>query len=342
MLIYILTQIASRNRTWVEVHYAQNIYPFMAKIISAFSNIFSFSLDDLFYLMLIIFTISSLVLLLLKKLRFSNFAGIILNVLATVYALFYLLWGFNYFREDINTRLSINDQTSDRVIFITVVEKIIDNTNQLCSEIDTVNFVKTDSFIESSYRLCSPALKIDYPAGKRKDKKITFSGFFAKAGISGYYGPFFNEIHVNTKILPVEYPFVLAHEKAHQFGITSEAEANFYAWLVCSQSDSKELQYSANLQILRFLLNQAYPLEEYPELVKKIDKKVIADFRQIRENWMKMRNENVDKVATKVNDTYLKTNKIKEGIDNYKGVVKFVMDFSQDSVFQQKYNLRGI
>ncbi|MBT6004138.1 MAG: hypothetical protein HOG79_00345, partial [Prolixibacteraceae bacterium] len=45
------------------------------------------------------------------------------------------------------------------------------------------------------------------------------------------------------------------------------------------------------------------------------------------------------KVASKVNDTYLKTNKIEKGIEDYYGVVKHVMDISQDSVFQRKWDL---
>jgi hypothetical protein len=40
-----------------------------------------------------------------------------------------------------------------------------------------------------------------------------------------------------------------------------------------------------------------------------------------------------------VNDFYLKTNKIKDGVIEYSGVVKFVMDYSNDSGFQKKYNL---
>lgn len=54
---------------------------------------------------------------------------------------------------------------------------------------------------------------------------------------------------------------------------------------------------------------------------------------------MNLRNEKVDKVATKVNDTYLKTNKVEKGIEDYKGVVKYAMDFSLDTVFQKKFSL---
>lgn len=80
-------------------------------------------------------------------------------------------------------------------------------------------------------------------------------------------------------------------------------------------------------------------MEQYPEIIKKLDENVKIDFRRIQEHWINLRNEKVDKVASKVNDTYLKTNKIEKGIEDYFGVVKHVMDFSLDSVFQKKWDL---
>jgi hypothetical protein len=190
-----------------------------------------------------------------------------------------------------------------------------------------------DNLVETSYKQWAAKLKIPFPAGKRRPKPITFSRFFARAGISGYYGPFFSEVHINRHNLPVEYPFVLAHEKAHQLGITSEAEANFYAWLVCSQSNSKHLRYSANLAVLRYFLNHGSRLTEFSEIVAKLDESVVADLQKIRKHWLELRVEKIDQAAGKVNDAYLKSNKIEQGIQDYRGVVKFVMDFSADSLF---------
>lgn len=336
---YLLTKIAFKNPGWVEAYYSQIAYPKIAFVFSTVSNIFPFSLDDLFYILLIIALFSLIILLLFHKISYKKAGKIIMNTLASVYILFYVLWGFNYFREDLNNRLNLNEQTTNADEFILQLKILIENTNNSFCVYEELDKNQVDTDIEESYKKLAPVLKLKYPAGKRNDKKITFSSFFAKAGISGYYGPFFNEVHVNSKVLPVEYPFVLAHEKAHQIGVTSEAEANFFAWLVCTLSNSKQLQYSANLNILRFFLYQGYRLEEYPEIIKKLDEKVVNDFQLIRENWMNLRNEKVDKVASKVNDTYLKSNKVEKGIEDYRGVVKFVMDYSQDSTFQKKHNL---
>ena len=71
-------------------------------------------------------------------------------------------------------------------------------------------------------------------------------------------------------------------------------------------------------------------------IIAKLDKRVKKDLQKIQENWKKLRNEKIDKAAAKVNDFYLKTNKIKAGIEEYSGVVKFVMDYSHDKQFQEK------
>jgi len=134
----------------------------------------------------------------------------------------------------------------------------------------------------------------------------------------------------------IEYPQVLAHESAHQFGVTSEAEANFYGWLICTKSDSKQLRYSANISIINYFLSQGRRLYNYRVLIQKIDKPVIDNMRRVQKHWAGMRNERIDKAAEKVNDVYLKTNKVEKGVEDYFGVVQFVMDFETDTLAQKR------
>ncbi len=334
-----LTKLAYQFPEITERWYSQKLYTLIAAIISPLSNLIPFSLDDLFYFLLIAALILLIILLIFRKITLANGGKFMLNVLAATYILFYFLWGFNYFREDLYQRLKLSKQETNSKAFVIQLKKLVESTNKSWCTFEKWDKNQVDQNIEKSYKSLAPALKIKYPAGKRKAKPITVSRFFAQAGISGYYGPFFNEVHVNSYILPVEYPFILAHEKAHQFGITNEAEANFYAWLVCTNSKSKQLQYSANLHVLQYFLYQGYQLEEYPEIIAKLDKRVKKDLELIRKHWVSLRNEKVDEAASKVNDFYLKTNKIKEGVKEYSGVVKFVIDYSNDSRFQKKYNL---
>ena len=331
-----LTEIFSRYPMVTESVYSQTLYPAIAFLLSFLSKQVSFSMDDAFYVLLAVFLIILLVLNLIRKIQFGRFLLLILQTMAICYMLFYWFWGFNYFRSGINDRLQIAKSKPDTIQFVRVFEKLIAQTNESYCTFENTNYTTIDSLMEASYRKNASFLKLKYPQGNRRPKPITLSAFFAKASIAGYYGPFFSEVHLNDSLMMIEYPAVLAHECAHQFGITSEAEANFYSWLVCTQSESRQLRYSANISIVSYFLSQAKRLHNFPDLVHQIDKPVFDDLRKVQDHWERMRNEEIDKVAGKVNDVYLKTNKIEKGIEDYFGVVQFVMDFSTDSLAQKR------
>jgi hypothetical protein len=335
-ITFVLTELAARNPEIVEKYYTQGIYPVIAKFLSFFSSLFPYSLGDLFYGLLILSPVMLILFVVLKRISLNFALKFGLNIIALVYISFYFLWGFNYYRSDLNQRLGTSQQKPDTEDFVRVFENLVEQVNLSRTDFENITKAEIDFLVEVSFKKWAPVLKLQYPLGKRRVKEITLSRFFAQAGISGYYGPFFNEIHINRHNLLLEYPFVLAHEKAHQFGITSEAEANFYAWVVCTQSESKHLQYSANLAIFRYFLYQGSQLKELPQILDKLDEGVKADFRKLREHWLELRNEKIDQAASKMNDAYLKTNKIEKGIQDYTGVVKHVMDFSADSAFMKK------
>ena len=331
-----LTELFARHPGVTETIYSQTFYPLVAFLLSFLSKWVSFSLDDAFYALLAVFLIVLLILVFIRKIKFGRFILMVIQTLAICYVLFYWFWGFNYYRTNINDRLQIAKSKPDTVQFIKVFSTLIDQTNASYSTYENAGYLTIDSLVEASYKKNAPFLKLKYPQGHRRPKPITLSNFFAKASIAGYYGPFFSEVHLNDSLLMIEYPQVLAHEFAHQFGITSEAEANFYSWLVCSNSESKQLQYSANISMLNYFLSQAKHLHNFPELVHQINQPVIDDIRKVQKHWESMRNERIDKAAGKVNDVYLKTNKIEKGVEDYFGVVKFVMDFETDSAAQKR------
>jgi hypothetical protein len=333
---YGLTEFFSRYPGLTEAVYSQTMYPAFAFLLSFLSKWVSFSLDDAFYGLLAVFFIVILLLTIFKKIRPGRFLLLLVQTLALTYTLFYCFWGFNYYRTGINNRLQITKSKPDSLQFVRVFEHLIDQTNESYCTFEKMKHPSINSLVESSYKKHASFLKLHYPQGTRRPKPITLSTFFAKASIAGYYGPFFSEVHLNDSLMSIEYPQVLAHECAHQFGITSEAEANFYGWLVCSQSNSKFLQYSANISMLDYFLSHGKHLRNFPDLVHRISKPVIDDIRKIQKHWEALRSEKIEKVAGKVNDVYLKTNKVEKGIEDYFGVVQFVMDFSTDSLAQKR------
>jgi hypothetical protein len=255
---------------------------------------------------------------------------------ALIYSFFYISWGFNYFRPKIENRIGWIKPAPDESFFRQILDSIIVKTNKSYSTIASSDYKAVDSLVERSYRKNSELLKIDYPNGSRRPKTMILSSLFAKSGVSGYFGPFFNEIHLNKYLLPMEYPFVLAHEKAHQFGITDESEANFAAFVICTTSGDRRLEYSANMQLLLYFLSDAHQLKDRSAYVNRIDSLVIKDIQIQRKHWKELENKTLDKVQTAANNAYLKTNKIEEGIKNYNKVVSLVITWFYNKQERQK------
>ncbi|HHU26222.1 MAG TPA: DUF3810 domain-containing protein [Bacteroidales bacterium] len=177
--------------------------------------------------------------------------------------------------------------------------------------------------LESVYQKLHEQLRLAFPNGKRRAKPMMFEPFHTKTGVSGYFGPFFNEVHVNHYSLDFTYPFTLAHEMAHQFGIGLESEANLYAFIVCAASDDKQVRYSAYVSTLGYVLNDARRIlpDEYKEIYQSVRPEILNHLKQNREHWLAARSAPLSNAQDKVYDAYLKTNKVSTGQVNYSEVV---------------------
>ncbi len=331
VFVFLTIQFAIRNPEIVEHYYSQGVYPFIARVFSFFSSLIVFSLWDLFWVLIILLILCGLILVELKKIKLGWFILHALQVLAFLYSFFYFVWGYNYFRPKIERRLGWKTPKTDELIFRSLLDSVIIHSNSSYTSVSTSDYAEMDSLVEASYSKNCRELGINYPNGKRRPKTMLFSSFFAKLGVNGYFGPFFNEIHLDYYLLPVDYPFVLAHEKAHQFGITSEAEANLVAFVICIKSPDLRLKYSGYQSVLLYFLKDASHMKEYKEFLSKIDEKVIRDLRYRQKYYQGMENKSLSDMQTAVNDTYLKANKIDKGVKNYDQVVSLVISWCNNS-----------
>jgi hypothetical protein len=151
ILFFLITEIFSRNPEFVERYYSNGVYPLIAKLLSAFSGIFPFSLDDIYYSLLAFTILGLTTFLILRKIKFKQAILYVLNILASVYILFYLLWGFNYYRLNLPERIELKDSSADKAEFITITEKLIKRTNLLHCTFDNLDKNEVDSLIEESY-----------------------------------------------------------------------------------------------------------------------------------------------------------------------------------------------
>jgi hypothetical protein len=325
VIVFLTTKISIQHPGFIDRYYSEGIYPIIAKIFSFFSHLIPFSLWDVFWVLIILLIISGLVLVIFKKIKMGWYLLRTLQFVALLYSFFYLVWGYNYFRPKIEKRVGWEIPKADTLIFQEVLDSIIKQANSSYVSFKSSDYPKIDTLVEESYHKNSNELKIGYPNGSRRPKTMIFSSLYSKLGLSGYFGPFFNEIHLNYYLLPIDYPYVLAHEKAHQFGITSEAEANLAAYIICVNSDDKRLKYSGYQSLLLYFLRDASRMKGFRDYMSKIDKRVLEDLRYKQKYYDSLENKGLSDIQSAVDNRYLKMNNIEKGVKNYNQVVSLVI-----------------
>ena len=303
--------------------YMRTVYPVIATVFSFISGIFPFSLYDVFIVAALIWFTGMILRVILRKIALSAFLYSLLRFTLIVVAWFYLSWGIAYFRNDFYTRNEVKEVPYDKENLHKVTLRFIDNANRLYVNSNELDKEDAKDEIEQSYHQHYQVLLLPFPNGTRKVKAMMFESFYTKMGVSGYFGPFFNEIHVNNYGLPFTYPFTLAHEMAHQYGIAPESEASLYAFIVCAGSSNPVVRYSAYVSVLGYLLRDVRRLlpDDYESLIAAIRPEIIADLQRNSEHWMAARNETLSDTQDKMYDVYLKTNQVSSGRDNYSEVV---------------------
>jgi hypothetical protein len=147
--------------------------------------------------------------------------------------------------------------------------------------------------------------------------------YFRPAGVSGMTDPFFLETLVESDLLPVERPFVVAHEWSHLAGFADEGEANFGGWLTCARGNAAA-QYSGWLFLFGELAN-AVSRDDRASLIGRLDRGPRDDLRAIAARLARDVKPQVSAAGWRVYDQYLKANRVEAGTASYAQVVRLVL-----------------
>jgi predicted aminopeptidase len=148
-------------------------------------------------------------------------------------------------------------------------------------------------------------------------KPVYISGVMSRLGLSGFYMPFTGEPNFNAAQPDFDLPYVIAHEKAHQRGFAHEDEANFLAFLVCVNSTDPYIRYSGYLNALRVAGAARWSDPAFfKSLFARIGEGPRQDLRARDAFWSRYQGP-ARAAAERVNDSYLKANRISSGTRNY-------------------------
>ena len=143
-----------------------------------------------------------------------------------------------------------------------------------------------------------------------KIKPIMLSEPMTYTHISGVYTFFTGEANFNTNYPDYVIPYTVAHEFAHQRGIASEDEANFVAFLVCSESDDAYIRYSAYVNLFEYVASALIAANKnyYAAVYNTLPTELIKEFSAYADFFEKYENSVVGEISGNLNETFIAIN----------------------------------
>lgn len=314
--------------------YAQSVYPVISHILSSFSKLIPFAVGDLFiFLSIIGLLFNPIRACYIQKKKWKQILLNEMEYLLWIYVWFYLAWGLNYSQKNFYQRTEIPYTAYTPEIFQEFVDDYITQLNRSYTPVNSINQDLIREETVRIYHQLSDSLGVNRPPHEHpRVKTMLFTPFISMVGVTGSMGPFFCEFTLNGDLLPVNYPATYAHELAHLLGITSEAEANFYAYQICTRSEAMGIRFSGYFSILGHVLGNAQrllPEEKYTRLFKRIRPEIIELAKNNQAYWAAKYSPVVGAVQDWIYDLYLKGNKIESGRQNYSEVVGLLISYQE-------------
>ena len=265
--------------------------------------------------------------------------------LGVVVVAFYVLWGFNYARPPLAERAAfpaVREVTTDELAVL--AREAVDAANAayvaLHGQEDAgrptvgarVDRGPLFDALAAGWARIEDSLGLQAPVGWRfgPPKRFLFAGLFKRGGVSGMYSPFTGEALVVGDLPAVSYPKSAAHEQAHQRGVAHEAEANFLGYLAAAWAPDPHARYSAHVFAVRQLLPTLARAdgERGRAEATRLHAGVRRDIDDLRTFWARYEGP-LERVGTRVNDAFLRTNRIEEGVVAYSRSVELLIAFAR-------------
>ena len=170
------------------------------------------------------------------------------------------------------------------------------------------------------------------PKAWQRPKRLLLDRLYSSVGVMGFVGPFFNEIQVGGDVPVVQYPFTYAHEYSHLLGVSSEAEANYWAWEACCASAAPAIRYSAYLSLLPYVARHARRLlseEEYAAWAGSLHPGALEDYDATQAHWDALYSPFIGRIQNWAYNLYLKGNSIPAGTADYSGVIRIILSLDR-------------
>jgi len=313
----------------VQKYYSSGFYPYISSALRFISSIFPFAIGDIIYALLIGFVLYKIVRFYRRRKSLKRQDRILVplqvfSFFLMLYIIFKIVWGLNYSRPSISEELGIGSEKYNVKELVVLGNYFIKKTNALKlkqGKIPAYSVKELEIKSAAAYALMAQRNQLfHYPNPCLKS--VLNSWMISKIGIEGYYAPLSGEANMNMNLPDFVKPYVSCHEISHQLGIAYEDEANLLGYLTASNSPDINYQYSANYEMLRYILFEIRMKspEDYKTLHATLLPQVLADFKTEKEFWRKY-NGDMFGYMDAAFDSFLKLNNQKKGINSYQDIV---------------------
>jgi hypothetical protein len=351
----------SRSSFLVEYVYARLLSFQVARVLSLLTGVLPVSLAELVMGGLILYLLVSLAIAAIQVVRrqrsvgnvFASAAIRLVTASLVVLCLFYFLWGLNYARAPLATRLGwppierpANEEEARRQTdeIAAFAQQLVEATNQAYREMNGSDDLGKPSEPSGSDHLNAG---LDAAYGRVQQRFGLEDGFAARRGrakpliasmlmnhlrLGGFYFPWTGEANYNRLMPGPDVPHGVAHEKAHQRGIAREDEANFFGYIASVMSDDASIRYSGYLfgqqQLLGELVRRDLPRAR--ELAALRLKGVQRDITFIRTFWQQYEGR-AALMSERVNDTFLRSQGERRGTGAYAASRNLIVIFARQN-----------
>ena len=329
----------------VERVYAQGIGVWIARILAWMTAWYPYSIGEVLTLAVLVVLVGGFAAVCVQCTRkrrqwrngFARYGLWLVTAAHVAVIAFYAVWGLNYARVDVFERqgwerLATGDAAPGAVDELAdLAEELVSATNAAYVEAmgsedagepsaPSLSLREIDEVLDRALDRMAAAqgMPPGFEGRRGPVKPWLGSWFFTKLGIMGMYFPFTGEAQINGMPPWSVLPHVIAHEKAHQRGITSEAEANFVGFLACMYSDTPYVQYSGLLFAQHQMLGTLgqNDLDRAVEIAEDLLPGVRRDYEAQRDFWARHRGP-AQTAARALNDAYLRAQRVEGGIASY-------------------------
>jgi hypothetical protein len=312
----------------VERFYSGLIYPPVQRALTSFSNLVPLALFDILIVgfpavwgVLAVRDIARS----RRRLQTAGRWGLrTVAAAALLYLVFLMTWGLNYRREPLDRKLKYDANAVTSEAARDAATLTVSRLNALYAPAHAAGDRTTgDAALAAAFARTTKELGGTGTTVPGRPKQTILDLYFRPAAVAGMTDPFFLETLVESNLLEIERPFVVAHEWSHLAGFADEGEANFAGWLTCTRADALS-QYSGWLSLFGELMNSV-PRADRAAVMASLGGGPRQDLREIAARLARDVKPRVSAAGWRVYNEYLKANRVEAGTASYAQVVRLVL-----------------